>query len=57
MADPEFTGNMSKISSDWDSLTEDEKVALYKSTDYTKQADIEDLRKISPFYGHLYYEE
>lgn len=53
---PTFTGGMSKIGSNFSSLTDAEKVAAYKSTS-TAAATVSDLALISPFIARMYYED
>ena len=53
---PTFTGGMSKIGSNFSSLTDAEKVAVYKSTS-TTDATVSDLALISPFIARMYYED
>ena len=53
---PTFTGGMSKIGSNFSSLTDAEKVAVYKSTSITG-ATVSDLALISPFIARMYYED
>lgn len=55
--EPVFTDGMTKIASNWSSKTDEEKVAIFKSTDTNKEATINDLSKISPFIAHMYYED
>lgn len=53
----EFEDGMSKIASNWSGMTDEEKVAAFKSVDINKEATIRDLEKISPFTAHMYYED
>ena len=53
----EFEDGMSKIASNWSGMTDEEKVAAFKSVDINKEATIRDLEKISPFIAHMYYED
>ena len=52
-----FDDGMSKIASHWSVMTDDEKVAAFKSVDINKEATVRDLSKISPFTAHMYYED
>ena len=52
-----FDDGMSKIASNWSEMTDEEKVAAFKSVDINKEATIRDLSKISPFTAHMYYED
>ncbi len=54
---PTFTGGMSKIGSNFSSLTDAEKVAVYKSTSNNTDITVSDLALISPFIARVYYEE
>ena len=52
-----FDDGMSKIASNWSGMTDEEKVAAFKSVDINKEATVRDLSKISPFIAHMYYED
>lgn len=57
--DPEnipFTDGMKYVGKDLDSMTPSEKVALYKST-AIQEPVLDDLKLISPFKVHRYYED
>lgn len=54
--DKPFTGGMSKLGTNFDNLTPDQKVAAYKSTTDT-EATVADLALISPFTARMYYED
>lgn len=51
-----FTGGMKYLGSNFDSLTTDEKVALFKSTSL-KEPSLADLKLLKPFYVRIYYED
>ena len=52
-----FDDGMAKIASNWSGMTDEEKVAAFKSVDINKEATVRDLSKISPFTAHMYYED
>lgn len=52
-----FNDGMTKIASNWSGMTDEEKVAAFKSVDINKEATVRDLSKISPFIAHMYYED
>ena len=52
-----FDDGMSTIASNWSGMTDEEKVAAFKSVDINKEATVRDLSKISPFIAHMYYED
>lgn len=56
MAEPIFDYGMKKLGENYDRLSDDEKISLFKQTSI-QEADIRDLEKISPFYGHMFYED
>ena len=51
-----FTGGMKYLGSNYDSLTDEEKVALFKSTSL-KEPALSDLKLLKPFYVRLYSED
>lgn len=53
----EFEDGMTKIASNWSGMSDEEKVAAFKSVEVNKEATVRDLEKISPFIGHMYYED
>ena len=56
MSEPVFNYGMKKLGENYDQLTDEEKINLFKQTSI-QEADIRDLALISPFYGHMFYEE
>ena len=55
--EPEFTDGMSKIASNWSAMSDAAKVEAFKSTNVSEEPTLNDLSKISPFIGHMYYED
>ena len=50
-----FEDGMTKVASNWSEMSDEDKVAAFKSVDINKEATIRDLSKISPFIAHMYY--
>lgn len=54
--EPQFTDGMTKIASNWSTMSDAAKVEAFKSTNPAEEPTLNDLSKISPFIGHMYYE-
>jgi hypothetical protein len=55
--EPEFTDGMTKIASNWSAMSDAAKVEAFQSTNSAEEPTLNDLSKICPFVGHMYYED